>query len=255
MHELSLSSAIVDTVERHADGRRVTAVNMRIGALRQVVPDSLAFYFEIVVAGDGLRGRPPGARAGRCAAPLSANASTSGTPRLRPWRRHGGPLDAMPALPTFRCPECGSGGGEVLSGGRVRGRVDRGGSERSRRRSHAPHQGEGRRGRPRRQRDDRPRQPRRLRPRLGQRRQPDERPRRRQDVAARAAPREPRRHPGRRARGRRAGKHGRRPDRGPARPGDAAQHRPELRRRVPPGRQHGALGDLRRCRSTRSTCW
>ena len=51
MHELSLSSAIVETVERHADGRRVTVVSMRIGALRQVVPDSLAFYFEIVARG------------------------------------------------------------------------------------------------------------------------------------------------------------------------------------------------------------
>ena len=48
MHELSLSSAIVNTVERHAAGRRVTVVNMRIGTLRQVVPDSLTFYFEIV---------------------------------------------------------------------------------------------------------------------------------------------------------------------------------------------------------------
>jgi hydrogenase nickel incorporation protein HypA/HybF len=48
LHELSLSSAIVDTVERHAAGRRVTAVHMTIGALRQVVPESLEFYFGIV---------------------------------------------------------------------------------------------------------------------------------------------------------------------------------------------------------------
>jgi hydrogenase nickel incorporation protein HypA/HybF len=48
MHELSLSSAIVDTVVRHAAGRRVTAVNLRIGTLRQVVPASLEFYFEVV---------------------------------------------------------------------------------------------------------------------------------------------------------------------------------------------------------------
>ena len=31
--------------------------NMRVGRLRQVVPDSLVFYFEIVSAGHGLRGR------------------------------------------------------------------------------------------------------------------------------------------------------------------------------------------------------
>lgn len=48
MHELSLSSAILATVLRHADGRRVSEVEIRVGRLRQVVPDSLAFYFEIV---------------------------------------------------------------------------------------------------------------------------------------------------------------------------------------------------------------
>ena len=42
VHELSISSAIVDTALRHAGGRRVTAVNLRVGGLRQVVPDSLA---------------------------------------------------------------------------------------------------------------------------------------------------------------------------------------------------------------------
>ncbi|MGH2858700.1 MAG: hydrogenase maturation nickel metallochaperone HypA, partial [Solirubrobacteraceae bacterium] len=51
MHELSLSGAIVDTAVRHARGRRVTLVSLRVGALRQVVPDSLAFYFEFVARG------------------------------------------------------------------------------------------------------------------------------------------------------------------------------------------------------------
>jgi hydrogenase nickel incorporation protein HypA/HybF len=48
MHELSLSSAIVNTAVKHADGRRVSVVNLRIGALRQVVPDTLDFYFGFV---------------------------------------------------------------------------------------------------------------------------------------------------------------------------------------------------------------
>ena len=48
MHELSLSSAIVNTVAKHAAGRRVTVVNLRVGRLRQVIPDTLAFYFEFV---------------------------------------------------------------------------------------------------------------------------------------------------------------------------------------------------------------
>ena len=47
MHELSLASAVVDTASSHADGRPVTRrAACASGALRQVVPDSLAFYFE-----------------------------------------------------------------------------------------------------------------------------------------------------------------------------------------------------------------
>ena len=48
MHELSVSAAVVDTAVRHAAGRPVTVVRLRVGALRQVVPDSLDFYFGIV---------------------------------------------------------------------------------------------------------------------------------------------------------------------------------------------------------------
>ncbi len=48
MHELSLSAAIVDTAVKHAEGRQVRVVSLRIGRLRQVVPDSLEFYFGFV---------------------------------------------------------------------------------------------------------------------------------------------------------------------------------------------------------------
>lgn len=48
MHELSLSSAIVNTAARHASGRRVSLVSLRVGQLRQVVPETLAFYFSLV---------------------------------------------------------------------------------------------------------------------------------------------------------------------------------------------------------------
>ena len=47
MHELSVSSAIVDTAIRHARGRKVNAVHVQVGSLRQVVPSSLEFYFGI----------------------------------------------------------------------------------------------------------------------------------------------------------------------------------------------------------------
>jgi hydrogenase nickel incorporation protein HypA/HybF len=58
VHELSLSSAIVNTVAKHAEGRPVAVVNLRVGRLRQVVPDTLDFYFEFVARGsvcDGAR--------------------------------------------------------------------------------------------------------------------------------------------------------------------------------------------------------
>ena len=48
MHELSIASAIVATAARHASGNRVTVVRVRVGRLRQVVPDSLSFCFGMV---------------------------------------------------------------------------------------------------------------------------------------------------------------------------------------------------------------
>jgi hydrogenase nickel incorporation protein HypA/HybF len=48
VHELSIAGAVVDTALKHAAGRRVTVVTVRAGALRQVVPESLEFYFGFV---------------------------------------------------------------------------------------------------------------------------------------------------------------------------------------------------------------
>ncbi|MEA2310034.1 MAG: hydrogenase nickel incorporation protein HypA/HybF [Solirubrobacteraceae bacterium] len=48
MHELSVSSAVLESVLRHAAGRRVRSVHLQVGHLRQVVPDSLDFYWGIV---------------------------------------------------------------------------------------------------------------------------------------------------------------------------------------------------------------
>ena len=99
MHELSLSSAIVNTVVKHADGRRVSVVSLRVGHLRQVVPDSLEFYFEFVARGTVCEG----AALEQEAVPgvLRCDACTA------EWE-----MD----LPFFRCPECGSGEVAVISG-------------------------------------------------------------------------------------------------------------------------------------------
>lgn len=51
MHELSLCRSIGLIVERHAAGRAVTAVHLDVGALRQVVPDSLVFCWGLTTAG------------------------------------------------------------------------------------------------------------------------------------------------------------------------------------------------------------
>ena len=89
MHELSLSSAIVNTVAKHARGRRVTVVNLRVGRLRQVIPDTLEFYFAFVSRGTVCEG----ARLEQEVVP--ARLSCCG----RSWG-----IDA----PDFRCGACGA---------------------------------------------------------------------------------------------------------------------------------------------------
>ena len=48
MHELSLCQAIAGVVGSHAQGRHVEVVRVRVGALRQVVPDTLAFCWNVI---------------------------------------------------------------------------------------------------------------------------------------------------------------------------------------------------------------
>jgi hydrogenase nickel incorporation protein HypA/HybF len=56
MHELSIADAIVTIASRHARGRQVTRVEVKVGHLRQVVPDSLQFAFELITTGTELEG-------------------------------------------------------------------------------------------------------------------------------------------------------------------------------------------------------
>jgi len=56
MHELAIAESIADIALRHADGRRVVKVELRVGALRQVVPDSLLFAFSALTPGTALDG-------------------------------------------------------------------------------------------------------------------------------------------------------------------------------------------------------
>lgn len=99
MHELSLSSAIVNTVVKHADGRHVSVVNLRVGGLRQVVPDSLEFYFEFVARGTVCEG---------------ARLEQEVVPAM--LRCQGCDAEWEMDLPFFRCPQCGSAEVTVISG-------------------------------------------------------------------------------------------------------------------------------------------
>ena len=56
MHELSIAESIVQIAGRHANGRRVTKVRLKVGHLRQVVPSALAFSFELVAEGTPVEG-------------------------------------------------------------------------------------------------------------------------------------------------------------------------------------------------------
>ena len=56
MHELSIAEAVVAIVSRHARGRKVYRVELKVGHLRQVVPSALEFAFELLTDGTGMEG-------------------------------------------------------------------------------------------------------------------------------------------------------------------------------------------------------
>jgi len=99
VHELSLSSAIVNTVAKHADGRRVSVVNLRVGKLRQVIPDTLEFYFEFV------------ARDSVCEGARLEQELIDARLRCRPCAR-----EWAIEIPAFRCPTCGGSEVEIATG-------------------------------------------------------------------------------------------------------------------------------------------
>lgn len=99
MHELSLSGAVLNTVVKHAGERRVSLVTLRVGRLRQVVPDTLEFYFEFVA-------RETICEGARLELEI-VEASLRCSPCARQWAIE---------IPAFRCPTCGGSDVEVASG-------------------------------------------------------------------------------------------------------------------------------------------
>lgn len=51
MHEMALTQSLVEAVCEHAAGRRVHSVKLEVGALCAVVPDAMAFCFELATEG------------------------------------------------------------------------------------------------------------------------------------------------------------------------------------------------------------
>jgi hydrogenase nickel incorporation protein HypA/HybF len=99
MHELSIAEAIVAIAEEHAKGRRVLAVEVQVGHLRQVVPAALEFAFELVARGTTVEDAELVLRevpvSGRC--------------------RDCGELTVMEAFP-LACGRCGAVDVEIVSG-------------------------------------------------------------------------------------------------------------------------------------------
>lgn len=56
MHELSICSSMVGIVREHAAGRDVRAVHVRIGEMRQIVPDTLVYCWSLVTEDSELAG-------------------------------------------------------------------------------------------------------------------------------------------------------------------------------------------------------
>jgi hydrogenase nickel incorporation protein HypA/HybF len=56
MHEFSIAEAVIDIAQRHANGRRVHRIELKVGHLRQVVPSALQYAFELLSDGTPVEG-------------------------------------------------------------------------------------------------------------------------------------------------------------------------------------------------------
>ena len=99
MHELSLCRAIAATASEHASGRRVLAVHVSIGHFRQVVPDTLAYCWELHTRATGL----DGCRLEVTAVPAVIHCDDCGA-------------DTTLELPVVVCGRCGGRRAQLVSG-------------------------------------------------------------------------------------------------------------------------------------------
>jgi hydrogenase nickel incorporation protein HypA/HybF len=103
MHELSLAASIVEAVTESAaayPGAKIESVRLRLGALSDVVEDSLRFCWELTVEGTPLAGArllvtkvPVVVHCARCAEDVE-----------------------LESVQSFRCPRCGEPASELKQG-------------------------------------------------------------------------------------------------------------------------------------------
>ena len=100
MHELSICGSIADIVTKRAAGRAVKVINVRAGQLRQIVPDTLVYCWELVSEDTPLAG---------------SRISVEFVP-ARIKCRSCGQLTDVGAVPVFACGACGGFNADVVSG-------------------------------------------------------------------------------------------------------------------------------------------
>ena len=100
MHELSISRALVEAASARGEGRQVVRLSVRAGVLRQVVPETLVWCFEIAARGTACEG----AVLDCVRVPLRLRCACG-----HEWTH----ADSEPCL---RCPVCDGGEVEVLAG-------------------------------------------------------------------------------------------------------------------------------------------
>ena len=96
---MAIAGSVLESVLRHAEGRRVTHVQLKVGHLRQVVPSSLEFSWELITRDTVADGADLGIE--RIEAVGKCRKCDEETPQ------HGFP---------FRCGACGDYGLELVSG-------------------------------------------------------------------------------------------------------------------------------------------
>ncbi len=99
MHEIGLAEAILEAVEKRADGRPVTRAKVRAGALLRVVEPSMDMAFQLVTEGTVAEG----AAIDVVVTPARLSCRACG--------HHGSTLD-----PLAVCPSCGKGDVDVTGG-------------------------------------------------------------------------------------------------------------------------------------------